>query len=193
MAEDDALALLDGTRTPDPLFSALDRIYRFEWDLFASAENSLCKRACFTRETDAFAQRWSGEARGTFWQFANPPYSRGKLALFVMKAIEEAKKGAGIVAVIPCTPGVDWFNSRILRPCDTLEGFTVDHPGLVYPSGAPILSGYCLSMQGIGYRQKLTFLKGRVPFLPPLDWPAEKPWNPPSFDSVIVEWSPPRR
>lgn len=187
---EESLTLLDGTRTPPELFRLLNAKYHFVLDLFAQKGNELVDRYCDAK-IDALSVEWVNLTVG--WCFANPPYSRGKLALFVMKAIEEAKKGAGIIAVIPCTTGVQWFNDRILRPCDTLEGFTVDHPGVVYPSGAPVLAGYCLSMQGIGYRQKVTFLKGRVPFLPPLDWPVEKPWNPPSFDSVIVEWRPPLR
>lgn len=187
--------MLDGTRTPPELFAALDAEYAFAVDLFATRENAKCP-LYFSPQIDAFNVSWpakDGAKDGNGWLFANPPYSRGKVALFVMKAIEEAKRGAGIVAVLPCTPGVDWFNSRILRPCDTVEGFTVDHPGVVYSSGAPVWSGYCLSMVGIGYRQKVTFLRGRVPFLAPVGWPNDRPWNPPSFDSILWEVSPPRR
>jgi len=186
---DDPNALLDGTRTPPELFAALNRIYRFDWDLFASAENSLRGHYRFTKEQDAFARTWHGVPNpNEQWSFANPPYSRGNLERYVRKAIAEAKLGAKTVGLIPATPGTEWFNGLLLRPCDMLGAWTVDEPE-TYANGSKVLSGYCLSMAGTGYRQKVTFLKGRVPFLSPIGWPEDRPWNPPSTDSILLELS----
>ncbi len=175
----------DGVRTPQAYFDALDARYNFAFDLFASLENKKCV-ACFTATDDALTREWprllTGDERLRGWLYANPPYSRGNLGLFVAKAISEAKAGSGIVALIPATPGTQWFNDFVLRRCDVLDAYTVDR--------GPI-SGYELSMQGIGYRQRVLFVKGRVPFEPPIGYPPEKSWNPPATDSVIIEWRPP--
>jgi len=173
---------LDATRTPPEYFAELNKTYRFVQDLFASKENHLCGYF-YTKEIDALKQEWP-RLLGEGWSFGNPMYSRGNIEPAVKKAIEQARKGSGVVYLIPATTGTAWFNDLILRPCDVLDGYTVDNP---------TFSGYCLNMSGIGYRQKVTFLKGRTPFLPPLGWDETKPWNPPATDSVICEWQPPLR
>ena len=191
---------LDATRTPDALFNALHRKHAFAIDLFADSGNAKAL-TYFHRQTDAFAQEWPRLTEqaphtgqwGTFgWCWANPPYGRGYLPRFVAKAREQVKRGSAIVSLIPATPGTEWFNDGILRRCDTLEGFTVDEPEF-YPNGTKVISGYCLSQQGIGYRQTVTFLKGRVPFDPPIGYPPEKEWNPPATDSILWTLRPPLR
>ncbi len=171
---------LDGTRTPDLLWRCLHARFPFIIDLFASPENAKCT-AFFDREKDAFAREWPRARMG--WCWANPPYSRGSLPRFVAKALEQVKEGSAIVSLIPATPGAAWFNEGILRRCDTMEGYTVDDPGV---------TGYCLSMNGIGYRQEVTFLKGRVPFDPPIGYPSDGAWSPPATDSIIWTLRPTR-
>ncbi len=174
----------DGVRTPQSYFDELNRKYRFVIDLFASAENQLVAKnyADFSKDYSAFDHAWPRLDVG--WCYSNPPYSRGNLDRFITKAVAEAKLGSGVVALIPATPGPSWFNERILRCCDTLDAYTVDRG---------VISGYELSMQGIGYRQKVMFLRGRVPFAPPIGYPADKDWNPPATDSIILELRPPLR
>lgn len=173
--------VLDGTRTPPAYFTELNRKYRFVVDLFAQRGNELCERF-FDRGANALVLDWPRLEEG--WCFGNPMYSRGNIEPAVRKAVAEARKGSGVVYIIPATTGTVWFNDLLLRPCDVLDGSTVDNE---------VFSGYCLSMQGIGYRQKITFLKGRVPWDKPLNYPEEKPWDAGKQDSVIVELRPPLR
>ena len=184
---------LDATRSPQDLFDAANRRHSFVIDLFAEEANTKVG-VYFNKRSDAFAIEWprlTNEAAfppgvpGCYgWCWANPPYGRGMLPRFVKKALEQVKKGSAIVALIPATPGAGWFNDGILRRCDTLESYTVDD--------GPI-TGCCFSMQGIGYRQTVTFLRGRVPFDFPIGWPADKPWNPPATDSILWTLRPPLR
>ncbi len=176
---------LDGTRTPPEFYEALNERYKFVIDLFASVENTKTNQY-FTRTIGlgggAFDTEWPRLTSG--WCWSNPPYSRGNLPKFVQKVVEQAKKGSGIVSLIPATPGTEWFNNGILRRCDTLSGHTVDD--------GPI-QGYCLSMCGNGYRQEVTFLKGRIQFLPPIGYPEDKEWSSPATDSILWVVRPPMR
>lgn len=179
---DDLTPDLDGTRSPGPLYEALNAKYKFVIDLFAAEDNA--KLALhFSKSNDAFSQDWPRLATAG-WCWSNPPYSRGFLGRYVEKVIAEVRKGSAVVGLIPATPGTQWFNDSILRCCDVLEGYTVDE--------GPV-SGYCLSMSGNGYRQKVTWLRGRVPFESPIGWPVERDWNPPATDSILWEVRPPLR
>ncbi len=169
----------DGVRTPQSYFDELNRRHSFCIDLFSSNENRKVSRS-YTAEDSAFDHDWPKLTEG--WSFANPMYSRGNLERFVVKAIGEAKKGSGIVGLIPATPGTQWFQDRLLRCCDVLDAARVERG---------VISGWELSMSGLGYRQRILFLRGRVPFAPPIGWPENKPWNPPATDSIILELRPP--
>ena len=73
----------DDRRTPRALFDKLNEVFRFELDLAASAENTLCKQF-YCLADDAFVHEW-----GNVPSFCNPPYSRGQLFKWVEKASRE--------------------------------------------------------------------------------------------------------
>lgn len=182
----------DETETPLELFEVLNQTKRFCIDIFTNGKNSLVPGSFFTPTTDAMANEWPRLKKTELddpyalfgWCWANPPYSRGWLGRFVEKCIEQAKRGSGIVALIPATPGAGWFNEGILRRCDVLDGFRVDK--------GPLVKGYALSMQGMGYRQEVMFLAGRVAFNPPQGWPADEKWSSPARDSILWTLEPRR-
>ena len=89
---------------------------------------------------------------------------------------------SGTVFLIPSSTGVGWFQNKILRCCEVLDGSVVDR--------GEKTRGYELSMQGIGYRQKILFLERRPPFKPPIGWPEDRKWSGPAGDSVLIEWRP---
>ncbi len=203
----------DGCRTPDQLFEELHARYGFVVDLFASKENAKLPKF-FTKEDSALEHEWprlTRELERSFepktvvmidgepviftqmfppdleygWCFGNPPYSAGNIEKAVSKAIEQAQRGSGVVLLIPSSTGVGWFQDLLLKRCDVLDACVVNR--------SPKVKGYELSCQGIGYRQKILFLQGRVPFKRPLDYPEGRAWWGPAGDSILLELRPPLR
>lgn len=185
---DGALAPLkesDQYETPQPLFDALDRKYRFKRDLFATAQNRKAL-SYFTMQDDAFLQDWSLHTRvegaEVRWDFANPPYSKPNLARVMAKAKLEVQRGWAGVLLVPATPGAGWFHDHIMRGCDVMAS------GSSNPA-EPELEGYWFKMQGNGYQVTVTFLRGRVGF-----WKNGAPAKEATAktDSMIIEWRPRR-
>ncbi len=90
--------------TPDWLFKKLDELFRFGLDAAATAENAKCAKY-LTKTDDALSTPWQGYGP----VFLNPPYSRGQLALWLKKTVEEAAKGTVVVTVLPGDFGTRWF------------------------------------------------------------------------------------
>lgn len=95
--------------TPQDLFDRLNATYNFDLDVCASAENAKCKKF-ITKETDSLSQNWAELAKG--WCWMNPPYGK-KIGLFTGKALEESKRGAKIVALLPARTDTKWFHYHI--------------------------------------------------------------------------------
>jgi phage N-6-adenine-methyltransferase len=92
--------------TPREMFAYLDKEFRFDLDLAASAKNTLCSRY-FDKAADALQQDW----KGICW--LNPPYGEksGKLSDWVKKAhAESAKWGSTIVMLIPARTNTRWWH-----------------------------------------------------------------------------------
>jgi phage N-6-adenine-methyltransferase len=109
-------ALLSSARgtwaTPWPLFRAIDAVFHFDIDVCATADNAKCKRF-FTPEQDGLKQSW---APRTCW--LNPVYGRG-VELWLQKAIDEAERGATVVALLPHRPDTRWW--RLARRAEVTE------------------------------------------------------------------------
>ncbi|MDX2014194.1 MAG: DNA N-6-adenine-methyltransferase [Myxococcaceae bacterium] len=182
---DGALAALkesDQWETPQPLFDALDRQYRFKRDLFATQANAKA-RHFFTIDDNALAIDWHvAKWEDAGWDFANPPYSKPNLTRVMAKAREEVQRGWAGVLLVPATPGTAWFQDFVLRGHDVMAS------GGSNPA-EPELEGYWFKMAGTGYQVKVTFLKGRVTF-----WrngaPAKEATA--KTDSCVIEWRPRR-
>lgn len=90
----------DEWRTPRWVFLWAEAFFgRFEIDLAATVENSLCKR-CYTKQVDGLTFAWHRHAdRG----WCNPPYSRP--IAWVRKAAEESDQGFRTVMLLPSPQG----------------------------------------------------------------------------------------
>jgi phage N-6-adenine-methyltransferase len=88
--------------TPQGLFDELDAVFHFDLDAAAAPSNAKCQRF-FTKEDDALQQRWHGSV------FLNPPYGRS-IACFMRKALEESRKGATVVCLVPARTDTAWWH-----------------------------------------------------------------------------------
>ena len=88
--------------TPAHFFHALDAIYHFDLDVCASENNHKCS-TYFDKEIDGLQQSW-----GNHICFMNPPYGR-EIGAWVCKAHEESRKGATVVALLPCRTDTNWW------------------------------------------------------------------------------------
>lgn len=93
--------------TPAAFFRQLDREFRFDVDVCATAENAKCARY-FTKEQDGLAQPW---APATCW--LNPPYGN-EIGRWVGKALQESLKGAVVVCLLPARTDTRWFHDWVM-------------------------------------------------------------------------------
>jgi phage N-6-adenine-methyltransferase len=77
----------DEFTTPDHIFATLHAEFQFTIDAAATAENAKLDR-WWTKEDDALKKSWAGRR-----VFCNPPYSRGNVKAFVLKALDECQVG----------------------------------------------------------------------------------------------------
>ena len=89
-------------QTPKNLFNTLNEEFQFVLDVAASHENHLCD-AYLTEEDNALASNHDWLSTN----YLNPPYS--KILPWVIKAIEQHKKGNTIVMLVPSDTSVKWF------------------------------------------------------------------------------------
>lgn len=98
----------DHWETPWPLVRSLEEEFGpFELDPAATTESAKAPRF-FTAAEDGLAQPWA-PAR----VFLNPPYS--DIVPWLRKSIEEATRGALVVALLPVRTDRDWWHD-ILMP-----------------------------------------------------------------------------
>lgn len=115
----------DDWATPAGFFAALNKVFKFETDVCATALNTKCARF-FTPEQNGLAQEWTG----TCWM--NPPYGRG-IDAWVRKAHDSAiRNGATVVCLIPARTDTRWWHQH----CVNGEVFFV--PGRLKFGGAKV-------------------------------------------------------
>ena len=85
----------DNWATPKHFYDELDREFHFDFD------------PCPLNGTDWLEREW--------WlsNFVNPPYSRTLKEVFVLKAIEESKKGKLCVMLLPVSTSTRLFHNHI--------------------------------------------------------------------------------
>ena len=104
----------DEWETPDELFEALRKDFKFTLDAAAVAGNAKCP-AYFgpdhihVSHQDALVYWQTWETEGAVW--LNPPYS--KVKAFVAKALEESSKGETIVMLLPARTDTRWFQDLL--------------------------------------------------------------------------------
>ena len=94
--------------TPQALFNKLDQEFQFTLDPCASDTNHKCLRY-FTKAHNGLVQDWHPAT-----VFMNPPYGR-EIADWVRKAYEESRKGAFVVALLPCRTDTRWWHEYVMR------------------------------------------------------------------------------
>lgn len=91
----------DEIETPPQLFDALNKVFNFEWDACATAENTKIgvPRNCI--------ERWPVANP----VFMNPPYSNPKP--FLARVVEEQAAGTTTVTLIKGDPSTTWWNDYV--------------------------------------------------------------------------------
>lgn len=88
----------DDWKTPDDFYNKLDKIYHFDFD------------PCpYQADFDGLTREWGGV------NFINPPYSRKLKEAFVLKALEESKKGKICVLLLPVSTSTVLFHD-VIKP-----------------------------------------------------------------------------
>jgi phage N-6-adenine-methyltransferase len=92
--------------TPQEIFDKLDAEFHFTVDACASSDNAKLDQY-WSKEENALSRSWAAQR-----VFCNPPYSRGNVKAFFMKAWNETRNGDCKLAVllIPTYTEREWFH-----------------------------------------------------------------------------------
>lgn len=98
----------DDWATPQDFFDKLNREFKFEVDVCASASNAKAP-TFFDKEANGLAQDW----RGVCWM--NPPYGRG-IDAWMRKGYTSAREnGATVVCLVPARTDTKWWHDYAAR------------------------------------------------------------------------------
>jgi len=132
----------DTWETPQWLFNQLDNEFGFTLDVCALPATAKCDRY-FTPDDDALIQNWGGDG-AVCWM--NPPYSRGLITPFMLKARAEAERGAQVVCLVAARTDTRWWwevctygEIRFIRGRINFVG---GKNGSTFPSAVVILHPY---------------------------------------------------
>jgi len=90
----------DDWATPKELYDDLNKVFNFDFDP--------CPFQHDVNEWDGLKVEWGKR------NFVNPPYSRKLKEAFILKAIEESKKGKVCVLLLPVSTSTKIFHEHIL-------------------------------------------------------------------------------
>jgi len=99
----------DNYATPPELYNELNKRFCFDFDPCPYNENPI------TPETDGLLKDWGKS------NFVNPPYSQKLKEVFILKAIEQQKKGNASVFLIPVSTSTKLFHDHILPNAKNIE------------------------------------------------------------------------
>lgn len=95
--------------TPQGLFDALDREFRFTLDAAASKENAKCARFYSKADRDGLTQPWGSEV-----VFLNPPYGR-EIGKWMQRAAEQSSGAkATVVCLIHARTDTKWWHTWVM-------------------------------------------------------------------------------
>ena len=104
---DTPVAEKDLWQTPKDLFDAINEEFRFDLDLCASDDNTLCEN-WYTKEHSVLNTELNCFEAG----FINPPYSQ--TSLFLERAAQQANKhNLTIVALVNANTDTQWFGEAV--------------------------------------------------------------------------------
>lgn len=99
----------DKWETPDALFSELNDKHHFTLDPCCEPETAKCK-TFYTESINGLNKSWHGHR-----VFVNPPYSRGRIEVWVKKCFDESQNGVYVVALLPVSTSSKWFHDYVLK------------------------------------------------------------------------------
>lgn len=101
--------------TPQYLFDIFNKLYHFDIDICASADNAKCDRY-FTKSDDALSKEWDFNS---IW--CNPPYGR-KIIDWIRKAyFSHIQYNNTIVMLLPSRTDTVWFHNYIYEKADIIH------------------------------------------------------------------------
>jgi len=100
--------------TPQWLFDKLNKEFSFTLDPCATQKNAKCEKF-HTSEEDGLKQDWSQDI-----VYVNPPYGR-EVPRWIEKGIQESKKGATVVFLIPSRTNTHWFHELVIEQAHELR------------------------------------------------------------------------
>jgi hypothetical protein len=92
----------DNWATPKYFYDILNSEFNFDFDPCPLEYGEI------TPEKDGLLKEWGGA------NFVNPPYSKGLKSAFILKAVEESKKGKLCVMLLPVSTSTKLFHDIIL-------------------------------------------------------------------------------
>lgn len=98
----------DNWATPKDFYDKLNEIYNFDFDPCPICYDGNLK-------FDGLTVEWGNR------NFVNPPYSRKLKEAFVLKGIEESKKGKLCVFLLPVSTSTKLFHEHILPNAEKIE------------------------------------------------------------------------
>ena len=101
----------DEWETPQYVFDILKQEFNFQIDVCATHENAKCKKY-FTKEEDGLAQEWS-----PYRCWMNPPYGKN-IKQWMRKALNESKKGALVICLIPSRTDTKWWHEIAMKSAE---------------------------------------------------------------------------
>lgn len=93
--------------TPTPFFEKVNMEFDFTLDACALPHNAKCA-AYFAPEHDSLSRCWSGSV------WLNPPYGKD-IEQWLRKAMNEASRGATVVALIPTRTNAPWWHLYAMK------------------------------------------------------------------------------
>lgn len=103
----------DDWRTPQDLFTTLDKEFMFDLDAAADQHNALCYHY-FSQQDSAFDNEWYVTDPGCR-AFCNPPYSR-KVKEWLVRGYEQSKKHDMIVVfLVPARTDTTWWHDVVMK------------------------------------------------------------------------------
>ena len=98
--------------TPQWLFDELDKEFRFDLDVCATAENA--KTSFFlNKQSDALeSEDWYRHCAKSIWM--NPPYGRG-ISEWIKRAYLTSLKGTTVVCLLPARPDTRWWHDYVMK------------------------------------------------------------------------------
>lgn len=91
----------DNYATPPELYKTWDEEFHFDFDPCPYCEGNI------SNENDGLLKEWGKS------NYVNPPYSKKLKKAFVLKAIEESKKGKQCVLLLPVSTSTQLFHEYI--------------------------------------------------------------------------------